>query len=82
MAMSVHELLVKAGNALFGHSWQSDLGRALGVDRRTVSRWSLGTQTPRPGVIIEVRELVRRRLAALTELDSTLTKWIEEGTVR
>jgi hypothetical protein len=75
--LSTAELLAQAGEALFGPRWQGDLGRALKVDRRTVSRWSIGAQVPRPGVMIEVRELVRRRIAALTEVDIALTGWIE-----
>ena len=75
--MGTAELLAQAGEALFGPRWQSDLGRALKVDRRTVSRWAAGVQIPRPGVLIEVRELVRRRLSALAAVDDALNEVIE-----
>jgi hypothetical protein len=75
--MTVHELLAQAGEGLYGKTWQSDLGRAIRVDRRTISRWANALQTPRPGVLIEVRELVRRRMAELTTVDKALTEWIE-----
>jgi len=77
MPTTVHELLVKAGEAMFGQSWQSDLGRALKVDRRTISRWSLAKQTPRPGVMIEARELVRNRMAQLAAIDQAITEWLK-----
>lgn len=37
------ELLRATGEALFGPLWQSDLARALGVDRKTIQRWLKGT---------------------------------------
>jgi hypothetical protein len=75
--MSVAELLERAGSALFGLHWQGDLSRTLRVDRRTVSRWAIGAQEPRPGIVIEVRELVRQRAAELAEVDRALTEWVD-----
>lgn len=37
------------------------LALLLEVDERTVSRWLTGTSTPRPGVITDVREILRKR---------------------
>ena len=49
-AMTSAELIRAIGVALFGSRYQQDLGEALGVNRRTVSRWASGEDEPRPGV--------------------------------
>jgi hypothetical protein len=48
--MTSAELIRAIGVALFGSRYQQDLGEALGVNRRTVSRWASGEDEPRPGV--------------------------------
>ena len=48
------------------------LALLLDVHERTVSRWLTGTSTPRPGVITDVRAILRQRAAdclALAEQD-------------
>jgi hypothetical protein len=34
------------GLSLYGHQWQSELARKLGVSSRTVRRWSAGEPVP------------------------------------
>lgn len=46
MALTVEEFRA-LGLALYGYGWQSALARALGVNSRTVQRWS-GAETPLP----------------------------------
>jgi hypothetical protein len=48
--MDSAELIRAIGAALFGSRYQHDLAEGLGVNRRTVSRWSGGADEPRPGV--------------------------------
>ena len=48
--MTSAELIRAIGAALFGSRYQQDLAEALGVNRRTVSRWASGEDEPRPGV--------------------------------
>lgn len=65
-------LLSDAGRALFGGRWQSDMARALGVSDRTVRRWAVGTETPRPGVYVDLMRVVAARRAALGDIEKRL----------
>ena len=40
------DILHRAGEALYGARWQSELSRALGVSDRTVRRWMSGDAIP------------------------------------
>jgi len=66
--MTSAELIRAIGAALFGSRYQQDLAEALGVNRRTVSRWSSGEDEPRPGVWPDLLGIMwerRRQLGAL-----------------
>ena len=53
--------LTAAGEALYGPLWQSDLAQALGVNRRTVSRWKSGQNEIPEGLAEDLWELMARR---------------------
>lgn len=55
------------GEALYGPRWQSELARALGVNERTVRRWTANGGLP-DAYLPEIRELVRARIAELRNL--------------
>lgn len=61
-------LLHEIGQALYGTQWQSDLGRALGVNVRTVQRWAAGEIVPPAGVYVELLKLARDRSGELGAL--------------
>jgi hypothetical protein len=66
--MTSAELIRAIGAALFGSRYQQDLAEALGVNRRTVSRWSSGEGEPRAGVWLDLLGIMwerRRELGAL-----------------
>jgi hypothetical protein len=56
------------GAALFGTRWQTDLGEALEVNRRTVRRWLSGEDEPRPGVWDDLEALLSERAANMLRL--------------
>lgn len=67
--MTSAELISTIGPALFGATYQTELAEALGVDRRTVSRWSSGEAEPRAAVWTDLLGIMwerRRQLSALT----------------
>jgi len=66
--MTSAELIWAIGAALFGSRFQQDLAEALGVNRRTVSRWASGEDEPRPGIWLDLLGIMwerRRELGAL-----------------
>lgn len=61
--------LSKAGSALYGSRWQSEMARELGVSDRTVRRWVSG-DSPVPDTAYDaLRRLVAERVALLRKLD-------------
>ena len=66
--MTIAKLIRAIGAALFGSRYQQDLAEALGVNRRTVSRWANGEDEPRLGVWPDLLEIMwerRRELGVL-----------------
>ena len=66
--MTSAELIGAIGAALFGSRYQQELAEALGVNRRTVSRWASGEDEPRPGIWLDLLGIMwerRRELGAL-----------------
>ena len=66
--MTSAELIRAIGPALFGATYQTELAEALGVDRRSVSRWSSGEAEPRAAVWTDLLGIMwerRRQLGAL-----------------
>lgn len=67
------DMLIKAGNLLFGERWQSDLARAVDVGDRRVREWVSGERSIPPGIWVDIAALLRQRsnegLNLLAELD-------------
>jgi hypothetical protein len=64
----MNELLIEAGEALYGPRWQSELARSLGVSDRTVRRWATGQNAVPSGVMADLLTLVQDRAAVLNAL--------------
>lgn len=59
------ETLAQVGQALFGTSWQTPMGDALGVNDRTFRRWVAGEFNIPDGVWNDIAKLCERRGNAL-----------------
>lgn len=59
--------LEKICSLLWGQSWQSELARTLGIDRRTVNGWK--RQAVPKWVIPEILTITRKRKHELIMLD-------------
>ena len=70
--MTSAELIRAIGAALFGSRYQQDLAEALGVNRRTVSRWSSGEDEPRPSVWQDLLGIMWERRSELGALIRTV----------
>ena len=57
--MTDAELIVRAGQVLYGARWKTDLAEALNVSDRTVDYWVSGKREPRPGVWQDLAALLR-----------------------
>lgn len=68
------QLLVEAGEALYGPLWQSALARDLDVSDRTVRRWVAGTSPVPAGLYIDLLRLTQERAAVLDALAGRLRK--------
>jgi len=64
--MDVEELK-RAGQDLFGNSWQTRLARALGIDSSTVRRW-ISSNIPMPGYVEAFLAVMGERQEALGAL--------------
>jgi hypothetical protein len=64
-------LLQRAGEALYGPRWQSEMARDLDVADRTVRRWIAGDELP-AGIPQELKAICRDRIARLKDLVSEL----------
>ena len=65
--------LRRAGEALYGRTWQSALASDLGINSRRVREWLAGERRPSAGVWSDIKALLRQRgdeaLAVLVALD-------------
>jgi len=61
--MTRNDILIAAGEALFGSRWQTDLAKAIGVNDRTVRRWALKEEVPSQGVLDDLLPLFDRHVA-------------------
>lgn len=68
MTSTDRDLLVRAGQALYGSIWQSELARSLGFSDRTVRAWVGGTRTISPRIWSALGALLERRRAGLGEV--------------
>ncbi|MDZ4867322.1 MAG: transcriptional regulator [Alphaproteobacteria bacterium] len=66
------ETLEQVGEALYGAMWRTALAQHLGINERTVRRWSAGTSPIPDGVGADVRKLVRDRISKLASLAEKL----------
>lgn len=64
--------LAKAGQALYGERWQTDLARDLGLsDGRRVRQWMAGERPIPPGIWADLAALLRQRgLSAISLAES------------
>lgn len=62
------DLLRRGAEALYGSQWHGDLARALGVNIRTVQRWSAGEYLPPRGIWLELIDLMKTRREELARL--------------
>ena len=61
------ELLIAAGEALYGPRWQSALADDLNVATRSVQRWVAGERAV-PDLRADLRALLRERNIEITDL--------------
>jgi hypothetical protein len=66
------DTLEQVGQALYGAMWRTALGEALGVNERTIRRWSSGESPIPDGVSADVRKLVHDRISKLASLAEKL----------
>jgi hypothetical protein len=72
--MTETEYLARVGTALYGPFWQSELGRAIDVDPRTVRRWASGEFNIPIGVWAELSALITEREIELRALRSNMPR--------
>ena len=66
--------LDRAGKALYGDRWQSDLARDLGVDSRRVRQWLTGDRRIPVGIWADICGLLRHRQMSIKNVLSSLDK--------
>jgi len=66
------EWIWRIGEALFGPSWQTPLGEALGVSPRTVRYWASGSRAVNDGARKDIRTLLQDRGAQCLALASEI----------
>lgn len=77
--MSTADLIHATGCALFGATYQREFAAALGINRRTLSRWTAGSAEPRPTVWADMLRLVEDRLRELARLIEALDERVEDA---
>ena len=62
----------RVGEALFGSSWQGDLGRGLNINERTIRRMAAGDMPVSAGVWRDIAALCATRGKSLEQWAATL----------
>lgn len=70
------DLFNTAGQSLFGSNWHGDMSRRLGVNLRTVERWSKGQSRISPGIWPDLLKMLSDREAELARLRPLLEKQV------
>ena len=72
VSMCQAEKLTECGLALYGQTWQTQLGNALGTDSRRIRQW-LANERPIPvGVLADIKLLAEQRKRQIDELITKL----------
>ncbi len=66
------EKLTECGLALYGKTWQTQLGNALGTDSRRIRQWLAGERPVPVGVWADIKLLAEQRKAEIVELITKL----------
>lgn len=66
------DLLVSAGEALYGPQWQTAIAADLGVTSRTVRRWLAGEWPVPDDALIDLATLCRDRSKQLSHIARTM----------
>jgi hypothetical protein len=77
--MSTADLIHAIGCALFGATYQREFATALGINRRTLSRWTAGSAEPRPTVWADILRLVEDRHGELARLIEAIDERVDEA---
>lgn len=64
--------LEMAGRALYGKTWQTQLGNALGTDSRRIRQWLAGERPVPVGVWTDIKLLAEQRKRQIDELITKL----------
>lgn len=67
-------LIRRAGEALYGPRWQSELARDFKIADRTMRRWVDGSSDVPDGVYLELLSLCNERAAELDDLIAILPR--------
>lgn len=62
------EKLTECGLALYGQTWQTQLGNALGTDSRRIRQWLAGERSVPDGVWTDIKLLAEQRKQQIDEL--------------
>ena len=77
--LSTADLIHATGSALYGTTYQREFAAALGINRRTLSRWTAGSAEPRPTVWTDILQLVEDRYHELAPLIEAIDERVEEA---
>ena len=77
--MSTADLIHAIGRALFGATYQREFATALGINRRTLSRWTAGGAEPKPTVWADILRLVEDRHGELARLIEAIDERVDDA---
>lgn len=74
---SKKEIVIKAGQALYGERWQTDLSRDLGFsDGRRIRQWMSGDRPIPDSIYDDLSKLLEERQLIINEVVSIVNKKI------